>query len=364
MTRINVGIIGGGLITQVEHLPNLLQLPGLFSVAGVTDPSKTVRDHIEKRWAVRSFPSVEALLGEKLDAVLIATPDAYHADLAIMAMERGLHVFSEKPLCYDPADADRVIAARDKARRVMQVGYMKRFDPAWRALRDMIRGEGERLRYISVDVNDPDSWPFTAHRDLVAGSDVPAALIEETQKRRLEQITRALGRAPNPAELKGFAGPYASSMVHDVNLVHGLLDAMGVKTGAVTGAAIFAGSAGGQGTVRLSPGDGLWTVSHVAVPKLSDYSERVSLFFDDRIYELDFPSPYLNHQPTRLTEKRSDGHHARRIDHRPSYGEGFVEELKSWWRAIVEGTPVENPVEDAKRDMELLGAFARKAIGG
>jgi predicted dehydrogenase len=115
--------------------------------------------------------------------------------------------------------------------------------------------------------------------------------------------------------------------------------------------------------VRLSPGDGLWTVSHVAVPKLSDYSERVSLFFDDRIYELDFPSPYLNHQPTRLTEKRSDGHHARRVDHRPSYAEGFVEELKAWWRAVVEGAPVENPVEDARRDMELLGAFGRKAIG-
>ena len=127
MTRIRVGIIGGGLITQVEHLPNLLQLPGLFSVGGVTDPSRTVRDHIEKRWGVKSFESADALLGEKVDAVLIATPDAYHADLAILALERGLHVFSEKPLCYDPADADRVIAARDKTRRVMQVGYMKRF---------------------------------------------------------------------------------------------------------------------------------------------------------------------------------------------------------------------------------------------
>ena len=115
MTRINVGIIGGGLITQVEHLPNLLQLPAQFEVAGLTDPSKTVRDHIEKRWGVKSFENADALFGEKLDAVLIATPDAYHADLAIAAMERGLHVFSEKPLCYDPADATRVIAARDKA---------------------------------------------------------------------------------------------------------------------------------------------------------------------------------------------------------------------------------------------------------
>ncbi len=363
MTRLAIGIIGGGLIAQVEHLPNLLQLPALFRVVGLADPSATVRTHIETRWGVKAFATAEALLAEKLDAVLIATPDAYHADLAVAALERGLHVFSEKPLCYDPADAYRVAAARDRARRVVQVGYMKRFDPSWRLLRDLVAGEGARLRYISVDVNDPDSWPYTADRDLVAGDDVAPALIDENRTRRSQQIARALGKALDAAMLKGFAGPYSSSMVHDVNLVHGLLDAMGVATGEVTGAANFANSEGGHASVRLTPSDALWTVSHVAVPKLADYVERVSLFFDDRIYELDFPSPYLNHQPTRLTEKRSDGHHARTIEHRVSYAEAFVEELKAWWRSIVDGAPVENPVEDARRDMELLVAFARKAAG-
>jgi predicted dehydrogenase len=362
MKRLDVGVIGGGLIVQVEHLPNLLQLPERFRVAGVADPSATVRAHLERRWGVRAFTTADALLGEKLDAVLIATPDAYHADLTITALERGLHVFSEKPLCYDPADADRVIAARDRSGKVVQVGYMKRFDPSWRLLRDLVRGAGKRLRYISVDVNDPDAWPFVAHRDYVAGEDVAPELIAESAARRREQIARALGSEPDAVMLRGFAGPYSSSMVHDVNLVHGLLDAMGLATGPVTGAAIFAETGGGQGSVRLTPGDALWTASHVAVPQLADYSERVSLFFDDRLYELDFPAPYLNHQQTRLTEKVSDGHHARTIVHRASYAEAFVEELKGWWQAIVEGATVVNPVEDARRDMVLLCRFARKAI--
>ena len=151
-------------------------------------------------------------------------------------------------------------------------------------------------------------------------------------------------------------------MVHDVNLVHGLLDAMDVSTGEVAGAAVFAGGAGAEGSVRLTPGDGLWTVFHLVVPKLADYVERVTLYFDDRIYELTFPSPYLNHQPTTLIEKRSEGHQARTILHRASYQEAFVEELKGWWRAIVEGAPVVNPVEDARRDMALLAAFAKRAM--
>ena len=152
-----------------------------------------------------------------LDAVVIGTPDATHADLAIAALDRGLHVFCEKPLCYAVEDADRVIAARDRAGRVMQVGYMKRFDPSWQALRDMVQGRGERLRMITVEVNDPGSWPFTDHHDFLPGDDVPKAQIDEVATRRAEQTARAIGRPLTPLELKGFTGPLCSSSVHDVN---------------------------------------------------------------------------------------------------------------------------------------------------
>ena len=115
--------------------------------------------------------------------------------------------------------------------------------------------------------------------------------------------------------------------------------------------------------MRLTPGDGLWNIFHLTVPKVADYLERVTLYFDDHIYELAFPSPYLNHQPTQLTEKRSDGHHRETVLHRASYQEAFVEEMKGFRLAVVEGAPVTNTVEDARRDMALLSAFARRAIG-
>jgi predicted dehydrogenase len=256
-----------------------------------------------------------------------------------------------------------VIEARDRAGRVVQVGTMKRFDPSVRLLKELIAGQGERLRYVSVEVNDPDSWPFVAHRDYLAADDVPPELIADAKDKTFEQIAAVLGRDPAPLALKGYAKPYCSSLVHDVNLVHGLLDSMGLRTGEVAGAAFFAKSEGGQAGVRLKPGGALWTMSHVAVPHLADYLERVSLFFDDRIYELEFPSPYLNHQPTTLTEKVSEGHHARTILHRASYQEPFVEELKAWWRAIVESAPVENNLEEARRDIALLAAMGRVAAG-
>jgi len=361
-SRLPVGIIGAGLITQVEHLPNLLGLPDLFEVRGVADPSAQVRAHLKQRYGMPVYNNAAELFEQPIDAVVIATPDAYHVELSAQALDRGLHVFCEKPLCYTARDADRLIAKRDTVGRVLQVGYMKRFDPSFLLLRELVRGRGETLRMISVEVNDPDWWPFVAHRDFLPGRDVAAELIREGAEKLSRQVAAAIGRTIEGAQLMGFVNPFCSSMIHDVNLVHGLLDAMGCSTGEIMGSAIFANGEGGLGAVRLVPGDALWTVSHLVVPKLADYCERVTVCFDDRVFQLEFPSPYLNHHPTKLVEKRSKGHHAETIVHRASYHEPFVEEFRAWHAAIVSGGAIVNPIEDARRDMVLLGAMGRVAL--
>src|SRR5258708_15311018 len=91
MRTIDVGIIGGGLIAQVEHLPNILNLPGLFRFRGIPDPSATLRRHLEARFGVKTFATAEALLAQPLEAWVIASPDSDHADLSRAALLRGLH---------------------------------------------------------------------------------------------------------------------------------------------------------------------------------------------------------------------------------------------------------------------------------
>ena len=159
-------------------------------------------------------------------------------------------------------------------------------------------------------------------------------------------------------DYKGFTGAYSSSIVHDVNAVHGLLDALGIPDGEIVGAQLFAGGEGGQGAVRLLGGQALWNMVHLAVPALADYRERITLYFDDASLELEFPSPYLNHQPTRLTLRKSDHHTLSVQEIRSGFEEAFVEELKGFWSAIVEGTAVRNTAEAARRDMALLAGLA------
>lgn len=354
MTKLRVGVIGAGTISQVEHIPNLVALGDLFEVVGVADPSATARQFVTATWGLATFETPDQLLGQDLDAVVIGAPDPLHYELVMAALARGLHVFCEKPLCYSPAEIADIIAARDKAGRVVQVGYMKRFDPSYRHALTVMPGTAETLRYVSVEVNDPDAWPFIAHARTKFGNDVADELKQAAGRKKQAQVEAAFGKPLGKLAFAGFSGAYSSSLIHDVNVVHGLLDALGVPDGEAVGGQIFAGGAGGQGTVRLLGGQALWTMTHLTVPDVADYRERISLYFDDAILELEFPSPYLNHQPTRLTVKKSDGHTLSVNEIRAGYKEAFVEELRGFWAAIVKGEPVVNLPEHAARDQKLL----------
>lgn len=358
MSRIRIGVIGTGMIAQVEHIPNLMRLRDKFDVKAVCDPSPASRQFVHETFAVPVFERPDQLLDLALDAVLIASPDPLHHEQALAALNRGLHVFCEKPLCYAPADIDQIIAARDRTNRVVQAGYMKRFDPHYEAALKLMPGNAETLRYISVEVNDPDAWPFVRHHAFRREADIAQSVIDDGRRKQAAQVARAVPGHLDDLAFRGFCSAFCSSLIHDVNAVHGLLDRLGIGDGEIVGAQIFAGGDGGLGTVRLPGGKAMWNMVHLAVPALADYRETISLYFDDAILRLVFPSPYLNHQPTRLVIERSDGHVLNVTETNAGYEEAYIRELESFWDAVVTGTPVRNPPEEARRDQVLLCGLA------
>jgi predicted dehydrogenase len=359
--RLKIGVAGCGLIAQVEHIPNLLALPAMFELIAISDPSQTVRDALSERFGVPAVADVQALFGMGLDALMICAPDAWHGELVEAGLKNGLHVFCEKPLCYGAAEIDALMALEQRTGLVVQVGYMKRFDPGYQAACEYIKGKGDTLRAVSVEVNDPDAGPFVGHHPLVAGSDVSRALIAETGERKAKQVAAALQLTPGAILAKGFAGAYCSSLVHDVNAVHGLLDAMGVSAGKPLQAAIFAGGSAAQGAVELRDGMALWSMVYLELPAVGFYRERISLYFDDEVVELVFPAPYLNHFPTQLTITRSGHRDIETIDVRSGFNEPFVLELEAFWSSVTQGSPKINTMSEARRDQVLLTALALKA---
>jgi predicted dehydrogenase len=313
--RLRIGVVGAGLVAQVVHLPRLAELDDRFDVVALAEPDDGVRSRVARRHGIaHAFRDHRELIaGSGAETLLVCSPDATHAEIVLDALAAGLHVLVEKPLCLTTEDADRIVAARDGSALVVQVGYMKRFDPAYEALQDELAGEAELL-HVASTTYDPG---------LAAAFGPPGA------------VDRA-------------ADPFFGALVHDVNAVHGLVSASGR---AVDGFARLDGRAAG-GTVVLP--DGVrWTLAWLRVDGLGDFRERITLYGRDDIRELEFPAPYLHRAPT-VYRHRTRGGAARE---QRSWRESYVRQLESFHDSVVAGAPCRTPPEQARTDVALLAAL-------
>ena len=352
--RVRVGIVGCGLVAQAMHLPYLAHLGSRFELVAVADPSATVREAVGRRYGARgAYADYRELLDAGgLDALVVASPAGTHAEVVLAALEAGLHVFVEKPLCITLRDADRITAARDRAGRVVQVGYMKRFDPAFGRMLAELPESAEALRYVRVLVHDPEFVPFFGADDVVRAVDVPAGVVEAGRRAEAEQVEEAVGDG-SPEAVLAFSDGYLGSLVHDVNLVHGLLGQLGEPLPArVVDAAWWAGGRALTGSVELA-GGARWDSAWIQLLEIREYRESLALYFADSVRTLTFPSPWLKQSPTRYERGGADGL-AHRVQVFESYEESFQRELAHFHECVTTGAPPRTPPELARLDIDAL----------
>ncbi|QKV19678.1 Gfo/Idh/MocA family protein [Oricola thermophila] len=127
---LNIAVFGSGkwadrLVGSVQGKSEKIA----FKAAASRNPDRHVDFGEKYGIAIRNYH--EVLADPAIDAVLIATAHSSHRDLAVMAAEAGKHVFIEKPLALTVADAERIIAACDKAKVRLAHGFNRRFAPAY-----------------------------------------------------------------------------------------------------------------------------------------------------------------------------------------------------------------------------------------
>jgi predicted dehydrogenase len=122
--KIKVGVIGCGPM-GLEHVENLAKNIhcGPENI-WVTDVAATAVDRAQTRFEVQAAASADALLANpKIDAVVVACANRFHAELAIAALEAGKHVLLEKPMALNEADARRVCQAAQTSGKILHVGF-------------------------------------------------------------------------------------------------------------------------------------------------------------------------------------------------------------------------------------------------
>jgi myo-inositol 2-dehydrogenase/D-chiro-inositol 1-dehydrogenase len=154
---LNVGVIGVGMIGQ-DHIRRLTHVLSGARVAAVTDVdldrAKSVAGGLQE---ARVHESGQDLIkDEEVDAVVVASWGPTHEEYVLACIEAGKQVFCEKPLATTREACERIVDAEVAAgRRLVMVGYMRRYDSGYRAMKDtLLQGDiGAPLMFHSAHRN-------------------------------------------------------------------------------------------------------------------------------------------------------------------------------------------------------------------
>ncbi|HUZ85515.1 MAG TPA: Gfo/Idh/MocA family oxidoreductase [Candidatus Baltobacterales bacterium] len=140
MTQLRIALIGAGRAGRL-HARNVASSISDARLTAVVDTEATAAAALAHELGAPAHGSLEDVLDE-CDAVVITTPTFTHADYAVQAAKAGKHVFCEKPLALNLHDCDRMIEAARSAGVVLQVGFVRRFQPEFVEARRRIEAGG------------------------------------------------------------------------------------------------------------------------------------------------------------------------------------------------------------------------------
>lgn len=320
---VRVGIIGAGHMGRT-HARILVQ-DKRVEVVGIVDivPQNAIR--LADEIGSRTWPSLDALLNERIDALYVTTPNTLHREPVLKALDAGVHVFSEKPMATTLAEAAEVLHAARRSKGIYQLGFNYRFAPVHQFAKKLIDNGSLRPFHVHIKDNrgeliDP---PWVGNPKLTGG------YLYESTIHTLDLIQYLLG------EIKTY------KVVSRSNLYPELDDF----------ALLFEFSNGSIATLD-SCAHASWLYPAGAIEIFGDHATLLTEEMDRVRYTTGLGQEIITHDYTQYPQP---------------YRWGYVEEDRLFIDAVVEGTPSVVPAEDGYRVTELIDALYRdgsQARGG
>ncbi|MDD5602773.1 MAG: Gfo/Idh/MocA family oxidoreductase [Eubacteriales bacterium] len=208
--KLKVGIIGTGGIAN-SHMRSYKNMPDVEIVAGADLIDGKAEAFFKKHEVenVRLYPSHKELLdNEELDAVSICTYNATHAECTIYALEKGVNVLLEKPMCVTLDEAVEIVRAEKKCGKVLSIGFQPRFDPNMQMIKKIVQsGELGEVYYIQTGGGRRRGIPATLGTSFIEKKTAGLGALGDIGCYSLDMVLNAVGY-PKPLTVTGFKSDF------------------------------------------------------------------------------------------------------------------------------------------------------------
>ncbi|MDA8296699.1 MAG: Gfo/Idh/MocA family oxidoreductase [Actinomycetota bacterium] len=366
---IGVGIIGLGTIAEAVHLPALRRLANCYAVRAVADLSPGRAEFVARRAGsdvLATTDPLQVIEHPGVELVMLLHSGA-HGRLCDVALRSGRHVFAEKPLSMSRTEALGLDRLAKNAGVVLQVGYMKMYDPILTPARRAL-GELHGKRLIRITVLHPDEPHQFAHlRPTVAADDVEADALAAARADDAMRTTEAIGAVP--AWLASlYQDVLNGSVIHELSLLRALGLGLPERFEHVRAwpsappappdlPPCLEAAASLDERTRL-------LLSWNFLPTHAEYVEELAVFADDGRLELRLAPPYLLDARSSLSVARSEGELRSAAEHQGAFESGFLLQLEALFASIRHGDAVRSSAADAAGDISCLQAMTRALAAG
>jgi predicted dehydrogenase len=333
MDKVRIGLVGLGYM-GAQHAR--LFADGLVKRAELTALASSDPAKLANFAGIRGFATCQEMVSSgAVDALIIATPHMSHVDLAICALQSGLHVMLEKPLASSKAEAERMLLAREDQRQVAAVMFNMRTRPILQKLRNLVHsgelGTVRRVNWTATMFFRPDIY-YTGSRWRGTWQGEGGGVLLNQAPHHLDLMQWILGQ---PGSVRGFCklGRYHAIEVEDD--VTAYLEWANGATGTFV---TSTGEAPGTTRIEIAAEMGK-VVFENDVISWSRNSEPMSEF--GKVHEEPMGKPAVEHREITSSEQ----------------GGNYVEMFQNFVDAILDGTPLIAPAEEGLNSLEIANAI-------
>ncbi|WP_340372682.1 Gfo/Idh/MocA family oxidoreductase [Peribacillus sp. FSL E2-0218] len=216
MYKLKMGIIGAGGIAQKRHIPAFQKFQDKVVLYAIHDIDESKARDVAREFHIEKvFTNYEEMFAE-VDAVTIATPNKFHAEISIAALQAGVHVLCEKPMAITTEECKAITEAANLSGKVLSTAYHYRFMKEAQAAKKMIQageiGEPYVARVQAIRRRKVPGWGVFTSKELQGGGSVI------DYGCHLLDLALWLMDDPEPIEIVGSTYNYVSKGVDQVNL--------------------------------------------------------------------------------------------------------------------------------------------------